>query len=236
MIINRLSYYMDKEKINISELSEKTLISRNTISSILNKGNELSAYKKNTIENLCGFFGISIGDLFSFVDESIDVQEIFSIVEKDIKQAPDGKKLFTGDFSLKLKNSYERISEVDLKISCSTGFKKQITNDNGEFDIPYNIYDIEIDRRFFTEKNSNNISETIIQDLFTLTNFLPERIMPSIPSILDGKNRTLDFENVPAFKIKFRYLSYSFIDNVFEREWSLLYSTDKDTISYLPEL
>ena len=51
MIVNNLKELMERENINISELSAATDITRNTISSLINKGSKLTAYKKILLNN-----------------------------------------------------------------------------------------------------------------------------------------------------------------------------------------
>lgn len=59
---NNLRILMAKERINVSELSECTGISRSTISRIYNEKNKRIDLK--VIEALCNYFNCSITELF----------------------------------------------------------------------------------------------------------------------------------------------------------------------------
>ena len=60
---NNLRIFMAREKINVSELSQATGISRSTISKFYNEKNK--RIDSNTIESICDYFKCSVGDLLN---------------------------------------------------------------------------------------------------------------------------------------------------------------------------
>ncbi|MGE7924691.1 helix-turn-helix domain-containing protein [Viridibacillus arvi] len=70
MIQSKLPVLMANRRINISELSEETGISRNALSNLYNEKGKGINY--HTLDTLCRFFECDIADLLKFVDEKTE--------------------------------------------------------------------------------------------------------------------------------------------------------------------
>lgn len=233
MIKNRLQHYMYKEDINISQLSERTDISRNTLSSLINKGSELTAFKTKTLETICAYFGITLNDLLIYIDESIKLKNISSLTpEKKFEETPDKKRFYDYLIQFSLENSFNRVYEMKAKVSCSTGFRTDfIYNDsNNDEQFSYNLYEIEIDEKF-PKQQKNSISEDNIRNLMIYTEFFARNIFLYIPDLLDQE--FLNLSKTPVSKIRFKYLSYS-LDSATHESNYYLFITEEKELKFLP--
>lgn len=76
MIINVISDYMNAIDKNITEFSELVGISRNSISNLIKKNNDLSSYKVDTLQKICDKLNIPVGYLIKYIDETISISSI----------------------------------------------------------------------------------------------------------------------------------------------------------------
>lgn len=237
MIKNKLHYYMRKTDMNISQLSEETKISRNTLSSLLNKGSELTAFKTKTIEVLCAYFGITIGDLLIYVDDTIKVKEMISLKpEKEFEETLDKKRFYNYRIKVSLENEYKKTYDIELKVQCSTGFRTDFAYDFGgassKEQFPYNLYEVEIDQKFPNYRD-NSLSEDNVRNLMTLTNFFAEKIFIYLPELIDKDY--LNLSKNPFSNVKLKYISYLLEGATFEKDYFLFVNEEKE-LKYLPNV
>lgn len=76
MIINVIADYMNAIDKNITEFSDLVGISRNSISNLIKKNDELSSYKIDTLQKICSSLDIPVGYLIKYVDETICIKSI----------------------------------------------------------------------------------------------------------------------------------------------------------------
>lgn len=232
MIVNNLKELMERENINISELSAATDITRNTISSLINKGSKLTAYKKNTIEQLCSYFGVGIGDIFFFIDETITVDHVFSLTPTDqFKKTAEGNYFLEARINYILRNSHKRSATIDCKVLCTTDLQTILKKNNGTERVTYNLIEFEIDDRFGFDTESKTINSSQIRNLCTLSDFIPTHFFPFVPDLLEENSTELGFHRDGFYKIKLRYNSTYFSDNLFEKEWAYFYNFSKKGIA-----
>ncbi|MDT2597880.1 MULTISPECIES: helix-turn-helix domain-containing protein [Enterococcus] len=243
MITNNLYNLMKKKNINITKLSEETDISRNTISSFLNSEKNLTAYKTKTIEILCAYFGIGIDDLLVFIDESIAIQELFSITPSDrFKITPKGNSFFEGDIDFTLLNKYENSSKLSAKVTCTTKLSSEIdlTDVEGFEDkkvvIIYNLYEVEIDNRFPQDANDHKLSDKIIDDLIINTDFIGTVFIPYIPDLWESEPEKLSLKKNPFYKVNLVYKSYNLPDSVHSRSSSFMFKESDNKILSITDL
>lgn len=62
MIKNKLFYWMDKQKVSISEISKDTGLSRTTLTDL--KFHRTARIDLRTLESLCQYFNITPGEFF----------------------------------------------------------------------------------------------------------------------------------------------------------------------------
>lgn len=67
MIINRLSEVMGRKRLKISNVIEGTGLARNTIAELYH--GRAKRVDLETIDKLCTFLGVKVGDLIEYVDE-----------------------------------------------------------------------------------------------------------------------------------------------------------------------
>ncbi|GLB46396.1 hypothetical protein WR164_03750 [Philodulcilactobacillus myokoensis] len=73
MISNRLRDLIDERHISISNLSRQVHLSRNTIYNLINNQN-LHGYQIQTLNKICSFFHVNIGDVLNFVEDKLTVK------------------------------------------------------------------------------------------------------------------------------------------------------------------
>lgn len=232
MIVNNLKELMDRENINISELSAATDITRNTISSLINKGSKLTAYKKNTLEQLCSYFGVGVGDIFFFIDETITVDHAFSLTPTDqFKITSEGNYFVEAQIDYLIRNSYKRSATINCKVLCTTNLQTTLKKNDVNERITYNLIEFEIDDRFGFDTESKAISSSQIRNLCTLSDFIPTHLFPFVPDLLEENSTEIGFHKDGFYKIKLRYNSTSFPDNLFEKDWAYFYNFKEKGIS-----
>lgn len=210
MILNNLEELMAERNINISQLSSATDISRNTISSLVNKGSELSSFQTRTLETLASFFGVDIGDLLIFVDDSIIVKDCYSLTsEQSLLQSSNGSvNKYKGEIKFTLVNEFKKEFIIHADITCLTNLESNhplVSNKKTLFDIVIDNKDIS------NHVSDNQLSRKLIDTLFTKTFFVGKSLVPWIYSLWGEKNDDINLKSTPLFTLDltFKYSDYN---------------------------
>lgn len=70
MITIKLKQVMSEYGITITDLSDSTGIARSTLTPLVNKPDQVKGIKIDTLDTLCDFFGVSVGDIIQFSTSS----------------------------------------------------------------------------------------------------------------------------------------------------------------------
>jgi putative transcriptional regulator len=68
MIINHLSEIMGRKRLKVTDVVKHTGLARNTVTEIFHARSK--RVDMETLDKLCAFLGVSVGDIFEHVEES----------------------------------------------------------------------------------------------------------------------------------------------------------------------
>ena len=155
-----LRVLMAEHYYNIQDVKDRTKLSRTTISNLAN--NNATGVQYDTMVQLCEFFSCLPGDLFSYVDTSIDFEDITEEEERNIDMNED---TFIADED---GNGEDYISSIntECKICANIRYK----NEQNKI-----IFNMSIEYRLNEDKDITEVSAKISD------NFIHELSRINIP-------------------------------------------------------
>lgn len=213
MIYNRLEELMEYENINITELSEKTKISRNTLSSLINKNEDLTAYKTKTIETLCSYFGISIEAFLTFVDDTFKITDLFSFVKDDKIYNNDNSISQKGTYDLTFSNYFDRTFTKNFEVTLTylnfISSEKVFTSFENKHNLEkIPLVKLQVESQKYTLFDNSSTTGVLASDLFENKDFVLKKVIP----VIWGDFKTV---NDQLFDIKQVVIDVSFITKNF---------------------
>lgn len=159
MLKNNLEAMMKQKKVSSKQLSEATGISRTSISKLINQNDRLKRYETNTIESICNYFNVGVGDFLTIVEKPqydfhVGILKIESfhqiIANPDFSNIGTNLPLIFDDTSVEYEmNTQLKISTNNMEIVFTTPIQFQgDINKNGELEnITVSIEDDDIRER-----------------------------------------------------------------------------------------